>query len=252
VENLIQKSRSKIEQIINQAGDPQEMTENKDIVLEEFDLNNSSTLKEQSWGYSFGKYAEEEENQYPLYGDDEFPPMSIGMDAQGRYEVTGLGQDGTRFIVGVYPTWEKAQEVLAEIEGTNNVSEGKENLVTILRQLIEQEIIDFQAFKRDREGDGEPEWSPTYSSKAPVTDIDMARDLKMAGEMELPVVDATDNIPGNFTGIMRLQDGTEQYMKDGKLHRGDGPAYTDLDGIGEWFFDGRFYGEGPKPANFPA
>ena len=60
-------------------------------------------------------------------------------------------------------------------------------------------------------------------------------------------VEETDAFPFNFTGIVHYSNGTKRWLKNGLLHRIDGPAIDLLDGHKEWWVDGK-----PHRLNGPA
>jgi hypothetical protein len=51
----------------------------------------------------------------------------------------------------------------------------------------------------------------------------------------------------NFTGIVKHEDSTIEYLKNGKYHREDGPAVIWFDGLQDWFYEGK-----PHNLNGPA
>jgi hypothetical protein len=44
-----------------------------------------------------------------------------------------------------------------------------------------------------------------------------------------------------FTGIIKWNTGTVTFMKNGFLHREDGPAYIGFKGYKEWLFEGKYH-----------
>jgi hypothetical protein len=53
--------------------------------------------------------------------------------------------------------------------------------------------------------------------------------------------DLTNKERENFTGIVNWSTGTVTFMKNGLLHREDGPARILPDGYQEWYFEGKLH-----------
>ena len=47
-------------------------------------------------------------------------------------------------------------------------------------------------------------------------------------------------IPQDYTGIVEWDDGGKTWLKNGKPHREDGPAYIGKDGHKSWHLDGKY------------
>ena len=52
-------------------------------------------------------------------------------------------------------------------------------------------------------------------------------------------IEESESLPNNFTGIICYSNGTKRWLKNGLLHRIDGPAIDLLDGYKEWYVDGK-------------
>jgi len=52
-------------------------------------------------------------------------------------------------------------------------------------------------------------------------------------------IEETSLFPTDFTGIVHYFNGSKRWLKNGLLHRIDGPAIDFLDGYKEWWIDGR-------------
>ena len=50
-------------------------------------------------------------------------------------------------------------------------------------------------------------------------------------------------IPDNFTGIIKHQNGTKEWFKEGKFHREDGPACEYVSGRKGWYLIGIEYSD---------
>ena len=48
------------------------------------------------------------------------------------------------------------------------------------------------------------------------------------------------DIPDNFTGVVEWGDGSKTWIKNGKRHRADGPAYVRNNRHKQWWLDGYF------------
>ncbi len=48
-----------------------------------------------------------------------------------------------------------------------------------------------------------------------------------------------NEISSNYTGIVEYEDQTKTWLKNGKLHREDGPAIIWYTGFKDWFLDGK-------------
>jgi hypothetical protein len=51
----------------------------------------------------------------------------------------------------------------------------------------------------------------------------------------------TNQERSNFTGIVKWSEGAITYLKSGKYHREDGPAYIGFNGYKEWYFEGKLH-----------
>ena len=49
-----------------------------------------------------------------------------------------------------------------------------------------------------------------------------------------------DDVPKNYTGIVKWSDGSKGWYKNGNLHREDEPGYIDNNGYKMWFLDGKY------------
>ena len=47
------------------------------------------------------------------------------------------------------------------------------------------------------------------------------------------------DVPNKFTGIVEWGDGDVSYLKNGNLHREDGPSLIKINGFKEWNLDGK-------------
>jgi antitoxin component YwqK of YwqJK toxin-antitoxin module len=52
-----------------------------------------------------------------------------------------------------------------------------------------------------------------------------------------------DKIPKDFTGIVECRTGRKGYYLNGKLHREDGPAFTEASGTKYWLANGKLHRE---------